>query len=726
MKLIIVESPNKIKKIKSFLSDDYLVAASVGHIRDLPKRELGVDVEKNFQPKYLITKDKKKVVDNLKFLSNKVGANNVYLATDDDREGEAIAYHICKVAKLDVTTTKRIIFREITKAAITKAIDNPKTVDMKLVSAQESRRVLDRLVGFKLSPLLSNKIVSDNFLSAGRVQSVALKLINDREQHIINFNPTSGAIIKASFNTKSNHRLSAKYLNANDLSYDELTKSLSNLFSLSYNIVGIDKTKNNQKALAPLTTSTLQQETHKKLKMSVQDTMDAAQKLFEAGHITYHRTDSTFLSDDAISDIHKYISSEFGDSMIKHNSFASAKSAQEAHEAIRPTSISTASINESDLLDQVYKLIHSRTIACQMADAQFEQTSIKIQDTSKEHTFISKASILTFSGWKKAYTEVDEDDSSDDNQELTDIVLHENDPLSPVSIVSSETLSKPKKRYTEAALVKELESKGIGRPSTYASIISTIVKKKYIETKNKIEGKQYQCKTTTIDSNGLSNSESSVMLGQSTKALTITPIGHTVATFLDNNFPDIINYTFTADCENMFDHIANGKDTYLNVLKSIYTPISSQIAKIDKAFPDVISPKRKQMISLGQYNNQEVKAGTGKHGTYILYSENFYSTDIALNLLTLEMAIKAINTPKKPSENLLGKIGVYSVYKGKYGPFITGGKLKKLLSLPKEYESSFDKLNVDIIENIIANYKSNPVTKKTKRKFSKKRKSTKK
>ena len=469
--LVIVESPAKAKTIEKYLGTGFKVASSYGHISDLPSKELGVDVENDFKPKYIISKEKKDVVRDLKKKAD--NADCVWLASDEDREGEAIAWHLSESLKLDQKKTKRIVFREITKNAILKAIENPREIDYNLVNAQQARRVIDRLVGFEISPILWRKVKGG--LSAGRVQSVAVRLLVDREAEINNFVPVSSFKVVAKFANKTENKFSAQLL-GNFKSKDEAVSFLEKNINANFNISSIDKKPAKKSPAPPFTTSTLQQEASRKLGFNVSRTMSAAQKLYESGNITYMRTDSVNLSNDALNSAEIVISNNYGKNYFKRRKFSSKnKGAQEAHEAIRPTSLDKSDVQMDSDQSRLYRLIWLRTIASQMSDALLERTTFKIKSNNYENEFNAKGEVIKFDGFLKVYIAgTDDNEDVESSGILPNLSVGEN--LKNISIIATEKFSRPPYRFSEAALVKKLEELGIGRPSTYAPTITTIQK----------------------------------------------------------------------------------------------------------------------------------------------------------------------------------------------------------------------------------------------------------
>ncbi len=748
--LVIVESPAKAKTIEKYLGPNYKVSSSYGHISDLPKKEIGIDIENNFKPKYIISNDKKDVVKELKKQASQ--ADTVWLASDEDREGEAIAWHLYESLKLDKTKTKRIVFREITKNAILKAIDNPREINYNLVNAQQARRIIDRLVGFEISPILWRKVKGG--LSAGRVQSVALRLLVDKENEINDFVPKSSFKISALFSDANNKKLNAQLTGAFESeakAKEILEKSLDSNFSVS----SVEKKPFKKSSSAPFTTSTLQQEASRKLGFSVSRTMSAAQRLYESGHITYMRTDSVNLSDDALNNAAKVILSFYGENYHKRKKFSNKnKSAQEAHEAIRPTNFQNKSVDmESDQV-RLYNLIWLRTIASQMSDAVLERTILKISSNKYDDQFTSKGEIVKFDGFLKVYIEGKDDNDNEKSEGLLPD-LNNNDQLFNQSMVATEKFSRPPYRYSEATLVKKMEELGIGRPSTYAPTITTIQNRKYV-SKGTFEG--YERKYRQLISN---NKEiKSVVLKENTGSdkgkLVPTEVGIIVTDFLVNNFKNILNYNFTASVEQDFDKIANGEIEWTNILKDFYQPFHStvidvkenatretgerilgedpktgrivsvrlgkfgpmaQIGKVDDEekpiFAGLLPDQKINKITLeetlnlfklpcylGDYEDLKVESNAGRFGPYIKHNDKFVSLPKGLSPfeVSLEKAIELIEEKRK-IDAPIAKYEGYDVSKGKgrFGPFIKWNGL--FINVNKSYD--FDNLSQEDCEALI-------------------------
>lgn len=578
--LVIVESPAKAKTIEKILGQDFTVKSSMGHIRDLEKKGLAIDIENNFTPKYVITPEKAKLVSELKQFVKQ--HNEVWLATDEDREGEAISWHLCKVLGLDERTTKRIVFREITKPAILKAVEMPRQVDMNLVNAQQARRVLDRLVGFELSELLWKKIKGG--LSAGRVQSVAVKLVVEREREIQKFEAKPFFKIEAVFNVPNAQGRVVKLKAESPQKFDTeggATEFLKRCIGAIYQIQNIEVKPSKRKPAAPFTTSTLQQEASRKLGFSVSRTMSTAQRLYEAGHITYMRTDSTNLSEVAISAIAQQITKEYGAQYSQVRRFKVGKeSAQEAHEAIRPTYIEKQNVSDDRDQQRLYELIWKRTIASQMSDAELERTLVDIGiSTLKEAKLMAEGEVIKFDGFLKVYLESKDEEDEDAKGVLPPLSIGQK--LDFDLMTATERFTRPPARFTEAALVKQLEEQGIGRPSTYAATIAKIMEENrgYV-VKETREGTPREFKILTLSPKGtISQKTSSENVGGAKGHLFPTDMGMLVVDFLDKYFDRIMNYQFTAQVENELDDVADGKRRWTEMIRTFYFPFHQEVEK---------------------------------------------------------------------------------------------------------------------------------------------------
>ena len=573
--LLIVESPAKASTIKKYLGKNFEIKSSYGHIRDLSKKNFGVDIKNGFKPDYIIDPKKKKIITELKQAVK--SAKVVWLASDEDREGEAIAWHLSKVLKLTEENSKRIIFNEITKSAVSAAIENPRSIDNNLVDAQQARRILDRLVGFELSELLWKKVKSS--LSAGRVQSVAVRLVVEREREIFKFEPVASFKVVAIFiaEDKNGEKVTFKAELSKKFNNDKDAKQFIEACQTSDFIISKVQTKPSTKSpSAPFTTSTLQQEASRKLGYSVAQTMQVAQKLYEAGKISYMRTDSVSLSGEAIGKITKFVTTNFGDKYLKIRKYKTkAKSAQEAHEAIRPTSmVRQASKNRQE--QKLYELVFNRTLASQMANALFDKTTITIDVSKREENFVAIGEVMKFDGFLRAYNYKDEDATVVKTVILPP--LKEKQKLIPETITATEKFSHHPARYNEATLVKKLEELGIGRPSTYAPIISTIQKREYV-IKESREGQKRKYKEIIIKDNKIRTTIKSENTGAENKKLFPTDIGMVVTDFLKENFDKIMDFNFTATVEKDFDKIADGKLVWQKMLENFYTDFHQTVVK---------------------------------------------------------------------------------------------------------------------------------------------------
>ena len=752
--LVIVESPAKAKTIEKYLGPDFKVASSYGHISDLPSKELGVDVENDFKPKYTISKDKKDVVKELKKKADK--AELVWLASDEDREGEAIAWHLSENLKLENHKTKRIVFREITKNAILKAIENPREIDYNLVNAQQARRVIDRLVGFEISPILWRKVKGG--LSAGRVQSVAVRLLVDREKEINNFITKSSFKVVAKFaNTKGIEFLAQYSENFNSI--DDVVLFLEKNINSNFNISSIEKKPAKKTPSPPFTTSTLQQEASRKLGFNVSRTMSAAQKLYESGNITYMRTDSVNLSNDALNSAEHVISKNYGNNYAKRRKFSSKnKGAQEAHEAIRPTNLEKSDVQMDSDQSRLYKLIWLRTIASQMSDAILERTTFKIKSSSYLNEFSSKGEVIKFDGFLKVYIAgVDNSEDAESSGILPSLSVGEN--LTNVNIVATEKFSRPPFRFSEAALVKKLEELGIGRPSTYAPTITTIQNRKYV-SKGVFEGDERKYTELKLSNGNIENSQRTEITGSDKGKLVPTEVGIIVTDFLVNNFKNILDYNFTASVEQDFDKIANGDKNWTNILKEFYgtfhpnvedvkenaeresgerllgtDPVSGrkvivrlgkfgpmvQIGKVDDEekpiFAGLLPHQKISKISLeeslelfklpcylGDFENEKVESNAGRFGPYVKHNNIFVSLPKGLNPLevTLDQAVELI-LEKRRKDAPIGNYEGHDISKGKgrFGPFIKWNGL--FINVNKSYD--FENLTLEECYELIENKK---------------------
>lgn len=580
--LIIVESPAKAKTINKFLGKDFIVTSCYGHIRDLPDSGLAIDVANNYVPDYVVSDDKKDVIKELKKLAK--NAEEVYLATDEDREGEAISWHLCDVLGLNPKTAKRITYTEVTEKAIKSAVAKPRLINMDLVNAQQARRVLDRLVGYEISPVLWRKVKPS--LSAGRVQSVAVRLIVEREREIRAFNATGSYKIVAYFFVTDDNgkKVSFKAERPQNFKTEaEAEQFLKEVVGAQFKVSTIEKKPGKRTPAAPFTTSTLQQEASRKLGFSVSKTMLVAQRLYESGHITYMRTDSTNLSETALEGLQKEIGSRYGKNYHKKRQYTTKnESAQEAHEAIRPSYIENQSVSAEPDEVRLYELIWKRTIASQMADAEIEKTIIDIINNKNKETLKAQAEVIQFDGFLKVYNEsVDEDADSDEEAEALIPPVKEGQALDLKELTATERFSKPLPRYTEASLVKKLEELGIGRPSTYAPTISTVQKRNYV-VKESREGTERKYKTYSLKNDKIESAVKTETVGAEKNKLFPTDIGALVTDFLIDNFGNVVDYNFTADIEEQFDRVATGKKQWQKMIDDFYKPFHETVETTTK------------------------------------------------------------------------------------------------------------------------------------------------
>lgn len=675
--LVIVESPAKAKTIEKFLGKDFKVASSYGHIADLPSKELGVDVDGDFSPKYQVSKDKKTIVKSLKDLAKK--ADMVWLASDEDREGEAIAWHLSESLNLDKTKTKRIVFHEITKSAIEKAVQNPRSIDYDLVDAQQARRVLDRIVGYELSPVLWRKVKGG--LSAGRVQSVSVRLIVEREREIKNFTPKATFRVDAVFKTQKGQAFKAKLPKIFDTNENALIFLEKNT-NATYKLSSLDKKPAKKSPAPPFTTSTLQQEASRKLYFSVSKTMNMAQRLYEAGLITYMRTDSVNLSDEARKSASKEINSAFGENYSSPRNFkGKSKGAQEAHEAIRPTNFALHSVDVDRDQARLYELIWKRAIASQMSDAKLERTNIKISCNQHDDLFSANGEVITFDGFLKVYIEGTDEEGVEKDGRLPAMQLNED--LKNQIITATERFSRPPYRYTEASLVKKLEELGIGRPSTYAPTISTIQNRNYVE-KGTIDGEERKYTVISLKDNQLKESDNFEKFGSDKGKLVPTDIGMIVTDFLVNHFEEILDYNFTAKVEADFDQIANGKADWSKMMKRFYNSFHPQVEEVRQ---NASRESGERILGTDPKSGRQVSVRLGKFGPMAQIGtpdeeekQIFASVppNLQLSSITFEQALDLFKLPKD--------LGVYDgedvlVNNGRFGPYVRHGK--KFISLPK-------------------------------------------
>lgn len=716
--LLIVESPAKAKTIEKILGKDFQVKSCYGHIRDLEKAGMGIDIEKNFKPRYIVPEEKEKVVAELKKLSAK---SEVWLATDEDREGEAISWHLAEVLGLDPKKTKRIVFHEITKPAIKEAVENPRRIDMNLVMAQQARRILDRIVGFELSPVLWRKISMRNNLSAGRVQSVAVKLIAEREREINAFSAVSTFKLDALFTAKD---ISDKPVNfiaegKRQSSAEDADAFLKSCVGAQYKVADIQVKPGKRSPAPPFTTSTLQQEASRKLGYGVSRTMLIAQKLYENGYITYMRTDSVNLSDTALGEITNTVKSMYGEEYHQFRKYKNKnESAQEAHEAIRPTYMNNSTVEEQDW-KRLYDLIWKRTMASQMADAELEKTTAKISISTNSDELTATGEVLKFDGFLKVYREDrDDDDLAEEEAEGMLPPLTVGQQLPFVSMKATERFSRPLPRYTEASLVKKLEELGIGRPSTYAPTISTILKRGYVEKRDK-EGVKRDYRVLTLKSDQINLETEQENTGAEKSKLFPSDLGLVVTDFLSKYFDDIMDYGFTARIEEEFDEVAEGKMKWNEMINDFYSPFKKDV---DKTIETAERAKGERELGIDPVSGKRIVARIGRYGPMVQIGdadENdkpFFAalkTGQSIETITLEEALDLFKLPLT-----LGEYEGEQVYvgMGRYGPYVKFGE--QFISIPR----GEDPLEIDMnraIELIkekqkadapIAQYDGKPVT----------------
>ena len=755
--LVIVESPAKAKTIEKFLGKDFRVVSSFGHIRDLAKKNLGIDIENNFAPDYEVPKEKAKVVAELRKAA--ADSKNIWIASDEDREGEAIAWHLVSVLKLDLLTTKRIVFHEITKEAISNAIETPRQVDMNLVNSQQARRILDRIVGFEISPVLWKKVQPS--LSAGRVQSVAVRLIVEREREIISFESESAFRVTAVFlidSAKGENATLRAEASKRFPDEKEAMKFLELCNGSKYSIGSISIKPGTRSPAPPFTTSTLQQEAYRKLGFSVAQTMAVAQKLYEAGKITYMRTDSTNLSSLALVKAKEVISAEFGEEYSKTRQFKTkSKGAQEAHEAIRPAYLENATAPGSQNEKRLYELIWKRTVASQMADARIEKTSISIDMNNSPVTFQANGEVIKFDGFLRVYTESSDQENGDEDRYVIPPVT-KGMPLSYESINATQKYTAPPPRYTEASLVKKLEELGIGRPSTYAPTISTIQNRGYVSREDR-PGEKRQIKIITLLDGKFTNSTKTEITGKEKSKLFPQDIGMIVNDFLLENFSEIVDYHFTAEVEEQFDEIALGNLKWTGMIQKFYSPFHKTVTNTlekkerktgvrvlgnhpetgepvtvrmgrfgpvaqigdsgNEEKPRYASLSKNQLLetitldealnlfrlprSLGEYEEGEMVVGIGKFGPYIRYKSKFFSLKKGVDdpyAVTFDRAIEIIlEKTDSDKKKIIKDFGDIMLLNGRYGPYLV--KEKKNFRLPKGTDA--EKLTREDCEKIIEN-----------------------
>ena len=747
--LVIVESATKAKTIEKILGQDFKVVSCVGHISDLPVKELGVDVENNFQPKYVVPTEKKPIIRDLKKYVK--DSEKVWLASDEDREGEAIAWHLYENLDLSNKDYERIVFHEITKNAILKSLENPREINFNLVNAQQARRVLDRLVGYELSPVLWRKVKAG--LSAGRVQSVSVRLIVEKEREIKTFVSKSSYKSIGVFETNDGVKLKAE-LNEKYSSVSEVKEFFEKNYGSLFNVASTDKKPGKKSPTPPFTTSTLQQEASRKLGFGVTRTMSTAQKLYEAGFITYMRTDSVTLSNEAKSSIIKKIETKYGDDYVNPRDYKNKnKSAQEAHEAVRPTDINVDQITSDYDQQRLYELIWKRTISSQMSDAQIERTVVNIKTVSYNQIFIARGEVIKFDGFLRVYNEGTDDEIEEEKDVLP--ALNTDEKLNLLNITSKESFTRPPSRYTEASLVKKLEELGIGRPATYATTISTIQNRGYI-SKGDNEGVERDYNFIEFNQEGIKESILKEKTGSNKGKLVPTDIGMIVNDFLVDNFNNILDYGFTAEVEKNFDKIATGDQNWTDIIKQFYgefhetvndvrenaerqsgekvlgtDPISGRIVKVrlgkfgpiaqigtidEEEKPVFASLTKDQQLDtitieealelfkfpkeIGNYKDEIITVNNGRYGPYIKFSTKSISipNNLDPHAVDINKAIELIDEKLK-SEEPIHTYNDKPVTKGKgrFGPFIKWNDL--FINVNKTYD--FDDLSINNIEELI-------------------------
>ena len=776
--LLIVESPAKAKTIEKILGDEFEVRSCYGHIRDLEKADMGIDLKNKFAPRYTVPSEKEKVVKELKSMSKK--AKEVWLASDEDREGESISWHLAEVLGLDPKKTKRIVFHEITAPAIKKAVANPRFINMDLVDAQQARRILDRIVGFELSPVLWRKIGMQRSLSAGRVQSVAVRLIAEREREINQFLPESVFKISALFTAPDINKKKVKFKAEGPQKLSTAgaaEKFLNESKGAKYTVKDIAVKDGKRTPSAPFTTSTLQQEASRKLGYSVSKTMLLAQKLYESGKITYMRTDSISLSETAVDAIKAEINSSFGEKYYQPRKFKNKnENAQEAHEAIRPSYMNESKVDDADL-NRLYELIWKRTIASQMSDAQFEKTTAKIEVSTNKETLTASGEVMKFDGFLKVYLESNDEEEEDNNEEGESLLppLAKGQVLDFLEMTGLERFSRPTSRYTEASLVKKLEELGIGRPSTYAPTISTIMKRNYVEKREK-EGVKRIFQILTLDNKDVIKQETaSEITGAEKNKLSPTDLGLVVTDFLKLHFEKVMDFNFTAKIEGEFDEIAAGKLKWSDMLASFYEPFHTTIehtletaerAKGERELgfdavtgkkviarmgrygpmvqighqdeeekPRFAKLKASQSIEtisfeeamelfklprmLGQFEEEDVSVNIGRFGPYAAHAKKFYSLNKEMDPYTvsLEELTPMIAEKRKAKDERTIKVfekEKIQLLRGPYGPYIKQGL--RNFKLSKEQQEKVETLTIEEVNATIAELKANPPRKMARKK----------
>ena len=710
--LVIVESPAKAKTIQKYLGKDFEVKSSFGHIRDLPKKGMGIDLT-TFTPDYEVSPDKKKIVSELKEAVKK--AETVWLASDEDREGEAIAWHLAQELKLDENNAKRIVFHEITKNAIQKAIENPRKIDQNLVNAQQARRVLDRIVGFEMSPVLWKKVKTG--LSAGRVQSVAVRLVVERELEIRNFKPVSAFKIEGTFLNEEQQEIAAK-LKGDFKKEEDAENFLTQAKDIEFKVLNVETKPGTRSASAPFTTSTLQQEASSRLGYNVTTTMRLAQRLYEEGFITYMRTDSVNLSQEAINGAKSQIISEFGEAYSNPRNFTTkSASAQEAHEAIRPTDFSVKSIGDVQL-NKLYQLIYRRTLASQMSNAKIERTVIQIGNSKLQYQFEAQGEVIIFEGFLKAYGIIKNEDEDDEDNEKILPKVKVGELLKYKKIEATEKFTRPAARYTEAGLVKKLEELGIGRPSTYAPTIQTIQNREYVDKREILPQEREIVKMTLTKE--LKKQVVTEKFGGDKNKFVPTDIGEVVNEFLTNNFAEILDYGFTAKVEQNFDDIANGAEKWKEVLGEFYKDFHPKIEDVEE---NADRATGERLLGKDPKSGKNVYARMGRYGAMIQIGESddevkptFASLMATQNIATITLG-EALELFKLPFELQDYEGKPVSVAVGRFGPYIKWGetyisipKLEDPLSVNQERAEELIK-EKQLADAPVAHYKGEPVTK---------------
>ncbi|ALJ00861.1 type I DNA topoisomerase [Rufibacter tibetensis] len=683
--LVIVESPAKAKTIEGYLGKDFVVKSSFGHVRDLPKDNNAIDIQNGFKPTYVVSPDKREVIAQLKKLAKE--AETVWLASDEDREGEAISWHLSEALNLTEAKTRRIVFREITKSAILNAIENPRSIDTNLVNAQQARRVLDRLVGFELSPVLWKKIKTG--LSAGRVQSVAVRVVVEREREIEKHKAVSTFKVVAQFDA-GGKRVEAE-LNTRFKTQAEAEDFLKRCIGASYSIESLEKKPTKRSPAPPFTTSTLQQEASRKLSFSVAQTMQVAQRLYEAGKISYMRTDSVNLSQDAMTAAAVEIARSFGENYVKTRQYKTkSKSAQEAHESIRPTDFAALQVSSDRNEQRLYDLIRKRAIASQMADAEIEKTTATITISGQPEKLVATGEVVRFEGFLKVYSEsTDDEELADDDVKGMLPPLNEGQSLALQRLQATERYSRPAPRYTEASLVKKLEEMGIGRPSTYAPTISTIQKRGYVEKDNR-EGKERAYTVLTLENDQISTQKKTEMAGAEKAKLFPTDIAMVVTDFLVSHFESVIDYSFTAKVEEEFDEIAAGKKQWDKMLDTFYTSFHQTIETSANVERSTVSGARE--LGVDPVSGMKVIAKLGRFGPYVQLGEEVEGTEAKpvyaslrkgtfIESISLEQALELFKLPRIVGE-FEGKEMKAAI--GRFGPYIQHNS--KYYSLPKDLD----------------------------------------